>query len=320
MVDGQLEESLELVGRLVARADELGASVRGRSFGLATRVNPVFYLGRAEIWLSALEEYNRLAGLAWAQSAPIVAVRATCLAQLARVEEGRALVTPVLDELEAGGGENERPIRDLVPLLRAAVMFEHRGAARVLSDQLACVAHLAISDYLFPTCLARELGDAAVLLGAKPAARAYYLQALGTAAKIRFRPEIALTHVSLAELLLQDGDKTARSEALKHLEIATPELRDMKMQPVLERALALREKVAPTLTKAPARESASDVLTAREREIASLIADGLSNHDIAERLVITEGTVEAHVRHILSKLGFRSRTQVAGWFARQGIA
>jgi non-specific serine/threonine protein kinase len=60
------------------------------------------------------------------------------------------------------------------------------------------------------------------------------------------------------------------------------------------------------------------VLTAHEREIASLMADGLSNHDIAKRLVITEGTVEVHVKHILSKLRFRSRTQVAGWVARQG--
>jgi non-specific serine/threonine protein kinase len=48
------------------------------------------------------------------------------------------------------------------------------------------------------------------------------------------------------------------------------------------------------------------------------MSDGLSNHDIAESLVISEGTVEDHVKHILGKLGFRSRTQVAGWFARQG--
>jgi non-specific serine/threonine protein kinase len=60
------------------------------------------------------------------------------------------------------------------------------------------------------------------------------------------------------------------------------------------------------------------VLTAREREIASLMADGLSNHDIAEQLVISEGTVEVHVKHILGKLGFRSRAQVAGWFAQHG--
>jgi non-specific serine/threonine protein kinase len=94
----------------------------------------------------------------------------------------------------------------------------------------------------------------------------------------------------------------------------------MHMQPVLERALALREKLRPATAREPARQSASDTLTAREREIASLMADGLSNHDIAERLVVTEGTVEVHVKHILGKLGLRSRTQVAGWFARQGSA
>jgi DNA-binding NarL/FixJ family response regulator len=102
--------------------------------------------------------------------------------------------------------------------------------------------------------------------------------------------------------------------------LAIPELRDMNMQPALERALGLLETLAPATVQAPAHESASDTLTAREREIASLMADGLSNHDIAERLVITEGTVEVHVKHILGKLGFRSRTQVAGWVARQGVS
>jgi DNA-binding NarL/FixJ family response regulator len=46
------------------------------------------------------------------------------------------------------------------------------------------------------------------------------------------------------------------------------------------------------------------------------MATGLTNRDIAERLVITEGTVKVHAKHILSKLGLASRTQVAGWFAR----
>jgi non-specific serine/threonine protein kinase len=70
-------------------------------------------------------------------------------------------------------------------------------------------------------------------------------------------------------------------------------------------------------SESAASESAPDTLTAPEREIARLMADGLSNHDIAEKLVISEGTVEVHVKHILVKLGFRSRAQVAGWVARQ---
>jgi DNA-binding CsgD family transcriptional regulator len=54
-----------------------------------------------------------------------------------------------------------------------------------------------------------------------------------------------------------------------------------------------------------------DAMTAREREVADLIAQGLSNEQIAERLVVTPGTVANHVAHILAKLGLQSRVQVA---------
>jgi non-specific serine/threonine protein kinase len=61
-------------------------------------------------------------------------------------------------------------------------------------------------------------------------------------------------------------------------------------------------------------------LTARERQVATLIATGKSNQAIADELVVTIRTVEAHVTHILRKLGFDSRTQVAGWAVDIGLA
>jgi DNA-binding CsgD family transcriptional regulator len=204
-------------------------------------------------------------------------------------------------------------------LLQAAVVVEHRAAAKALATRLASVAHLT-GEISIQTCVGRHLGDAAALAGDSAAACAYYQQALDSAGKIRFRPELALTHLRLAELLLDGGDDRAQSEALEHLDAAIPELQDMHMQPGLERGLALREKLTPSAAQEPARQSASDMLTTREREIARLMADGLSNRDIAEKLVITEGTVEVHVKHILGKLGFGSRSQVAGWFAHQGHA
>ena len=56
-------------------------------------------------------------------------------------------------------------------------------------------------------------------------------------------------------------------------------------------------------------------LTPREREIAELVGEGLTNKDIAARLVISSRTAEGHVEHILNKLSFTSRAQVAVWVA-----
>jgi non-specific serine/threonine protein kinase len=56
-------------------------------------------------------------------------------------------------------------------------------------------------------------------------------------------------------------------------------------------------------------------LTRREREVITLVAQGLSNREIAARLVVAQRTAEGHVENILSKLGFTSRAQVAGWLA-----
>jgi non-specific serine/threonine protein kinase len=59
----------------------------------------------------------------------------------------------------------------------------------------------------------------------------------------------------------------------------------------------------------------STQLTPREREIAALAAEGLSNKEIASRLVISQRTAETHIEHILVKLGFTSRNQIAAWVA-----
>ena len=59
-------------------------------------------------------------------------------------------------------------------------------------------------------------------------------------------------------------------------------------------------------------------LTKREREVAAFVAEGLTNRDIADRLVISDRTVETHVEHIRNKLGVRSRAQVATWTVTGG--
>jgi predicted ATPase/DNA-binding CsgD family transcriptional regulator len=63
-----------------------------------------------------------------------------------------------------------------------------------------------------------------------------------------------------------------------------------------------------------------DALSRREREVAALVAGGLTNREIAEELVISETTADSHVSHILRKLGFRSRAQIATWAVGQGLS
>ena len=62
----------------------------------------------------------------------------------------------------------------------------------------------------------------------------------------------------------------------------------------------------------------STALTTRQQEVARLIAQGLTNKQIARRLLIAEKTVGTHIEDIFTKLGFQSRAQVAAWVGRQG--
>jgi DNA-binding CsgD family transcriptional regulator len=76
------------------------------------------------------------------------------------------------------------------------------------------------------------------------------------------------------------------------------------MTPWQERAIGLQERLSP-------RDD--DPLTRREREVADLVVQGMTNRQIADALYISERTAQTHVQHILTKLGFTTRTQIAAW-------
>jgi len=60
-------------------------------------------------------------------------------------------------------------------------------------------------------------------------------------------------------------------------------------------------------------------LTPREREVVALVAQGCTNREIADKMVISERTAENHVQHVLNRLGLRSRAQIAAWAVEHGL-
>jgi DNA-binding NarL/FixJ family response regulator len=95
------------------------------------------------------------------------------------------------------------------------------------------------------------------------------------------------------------------------------------------RALSVDEAMSFALDTAEARpeqaaltnvREALGLLSPREREVAALIAAGLTSREIAERLVISERTADSHADHIRQKLELRSRAEIAAWAIRQGLS
>ena len=119
--------------------------------------------------------------------------------------------------------------------LEASVLVGHRRAAELLLNRFS-ESGLCTSGTQYITCIPRHLGGACALLERYDEARKYYQEAIKVCTEMRFRPELALTRLQMAELLLEHYPDE-KKEALEHLEFAIKEFTEMKMQPSLERAL-----------------------------------------------------------------------------------
>lgn len=109
-----------------------------------------------------------------------------------------------------------------------------------------------------------------------------------------------------AGYLLKDADADQVADALRGAVAGR-----MHLDPVVARLLA-------DSVRRPRR--LGEDLTPREREVLALVAEGASNRQIAQRLMISERTARTHMSAILAKLGLVSRTQVALWAVRAGLA
>jgi DNA-binding CsgD family transcriptional regulator/tetratricopeptide (TPR) repeat protein len=134
--------------------------------------------------------------------------------------------------------------------------------------------------------------------------------------------------VSLVPLLLERGaEEAARNVLTEAGDLISALAHSLDDAPLREGFLraALTQLPVDQRDREPqrvrgARDRRRDGLTPREREVAALVAQGLSNRAIAEVLVLSERTVESHVTNILGKRGFSTRAQIAVWVVETGAS
>ncbi len=151
---------------------------------------------------------------------------------------------------------------------------------------------------------------------------------LGVAALAAGKPEVAIRHLRTA-VAVDDAVGLAHPAALARYRLATALRARGRPSDVDESGglLAETDALAQRLGMAPLRARIAalvatlrdgGVLSRRETEIAELVGRGLTNRQIASTAHISERTVETHVQHVLAKLGFTRRTQIAAWVASRG--
>jgi DNA-binding NarL/FixJ family response regulator len=195
--------------------------------------------------------------------------------------------------------------------------------------------------------LALEIIDQLVASAAKGAEGQSSLRVL----KLYGEALFMLQRQAEAEVVFKAAQEIARAQGVRPLQwricVALGNLykaqgRDTEAEQVFVTAHTLIEELVATITDEPLRDNflqlatamfphsrplspkqtaklAYGGLTAREREVAALIAQGKFNREIADVLVLSERTIETHVRNIMFKLSFTSRNQIAKWSIEKGL-
>ncbi len=191
---------------------------------------------------------------------------------------------------------------NLVPLVEA---FDDPQTAEVLAGLIAARPIAAGGAGVYCCGSMRGLlGRLDVVRGRLDDAVAQFTAALDVDTGTGARPAVVHDRVGLATALLRRGRAADLNRAGELARAAGREALQLGMPGPARTAAALADAAA-------AAGRAADPLTAREREIAGLVAAALTNRQIAERLVLSERTVESHVRNILTKLGAANRTELA---------
>ena len=224
-LDGRLDEAVQLADDIKARGVEWGLQRFTRTSYLFASMRARYLLGMADTLLEVSSADNN--------------IRALGLIQLNRHAEAITLLDEMLDRRRFIGTPDDYMFYWVDTIwLEVATLVGHKKAAEILLRQIE--GSPRITSYFHVTCVPRHLGGACALLERYEEARKHYHEAIEVCTEIRFRPELALTRLQLAELLLEHYPDE-KKEALEHLDFAISEFRELKMRPSLERVLRHKE-------------------------------------------------------------------------------
>ena len=223
--------------------------------------------------------------------------------------ERTAAVAELAEALTPHDGELAM-LPDLAALAELQLACGQAEAAARTADRLAAASTRDIGEAL--TGYARLAVGLVAAAGAEPEARQMLRTAVRHFGAARLPLEQARTQVALARTVAESDPGAALAEA-RHAAETFARLgasADFDRTSVLLRSLGSRP-YRPRRLEGP--------LTGREQEVLLLVADGLSNPQIAERLFLSRRTVAHHVSNVLAKLGVRNRAEAAAWLvAHQG--
>jgi ATP/maltotriose-dependent transcriptional regulator MalT len=202
-------------------------------------------------------------------------------------------------------------IAGLEVAVHALVALSEHDRARAGLAEMQALADDVGTDLLRASALAAE-GAVATADGDLERARLRLEDAVGLFQRNGAPFETARSRTELARVLRALGRPDAARE---HARAAYDAMRAMHAELEAERAAALLRELGSADTG-----TAGANLTKRETEVLRLVAQGLSNPEIAERLVLSEHTVHRHLANLLGKLGVSSRAAAAAWAARHGLA
>ena len=206
------------------------------------------------------------------------------------VREGLTLILDLLEDVEVveTASDGEQAV-DLAERLSPDVVLMDLRMPRV--DGIEAIRRLAASRPRIGVIALTTYADDASVLGALRAGARGYLTKDASAEQIA----AAISRVASGEASLDEAIQTK-----------------------VVAAVTAGAGAEPAATE-PQRAELPDDLTAREAEVLGLIAGGLSNQEIAERLVVSPATVKSHVNHLFAKIGARDRAQAVGYAYRHGL-